>query len=98
MKVQTTVFGYPRIGPKRELKKALESYWSGKSSKSELIEATETIIVNNARTIKDFGVDLIPTNEFSLYDFILDHSVMFNIIPERFKKISDPFQRYFAMA
>lgn len=98
MTVRTTVFGYPRIGQNRELKKALESYWSGKISQTELLKTAENIIVGNAKTIYEHGVDIIPSNEFSFYDFILDHSVMFNIIPERFKTISDPLDRYFAIA
>ncbi len=98
MTVKTTVFGYPKIGPQRELKKALESYWSGKISQKELIEEAEKLIINNAKTITLHGIDIIPSNEFSLYDFILDLSVMFNVIPERFQNISDPLERYFAIA
>ncbi|WP_084205627.1 5-methyltetrahydropteroyltriglutamate--homocysteine S-methyltransferase [Thermodesulfovibrio yellowstonii] len=98
MKIKTTVFGYPRIGPKRELKKALEDYWNGKISKVELLETANSLIIQNAKVIQSSGVDLIPSNEFSLYDFILDHSVMFNAVPQRFNRISDPLDRYFAMA
>lgn len=98
MKIKTTVFGYPRIGPKRELKKALEDYWNGKISKAELLETANFLIIQNAKVIQSFGIDLIPSNEFSLYDFILDHSVMFNVVPKRFNRISDPLDRYFAMA
>ncbi|MGB9710847.1 MAG: 5-methyltetrahydropteroyltriglutamate--homocysteine S-methyltransferase [Thermodesulfovibrio sp.] len=98
MTVKTTVFGYPRIGPQRELKKALEHYWSGKISQRELIEEAEKLIINNANTIALHGIDIIPSNEFSLYDFILDLSFMFNVIPKRFKKIEDPLERYFAIA
>lgn len=98
MNIQTAVFGYPRIGLKRELKKALESYWSGQISKSDLINSTDSIILSNAKTILEHEIDIVPSNEFSLYDFILDHSVMFNVVPERFKSISDPLERYFAIA
>lgn len=98
MTVKTTVFGYPKIGPQRELKKALESYWSGKISKNDLLEEVEKLIINNAKTIALHGIDIIPSNEFSLYDFILDLSVMFDVIPERFRNISDPLERYFAIA
>lgn len=98
MPVKTTVFGYPRIGPKRELKKALESYWNGKISQTELISESENLILNNAKTIANQGIDIVPSNEFSLYDFILDLSVMFNVIPERFRKIENLLERYFAIA
>lgn len=98
MTVKTTVFGYPKIGPQRELKKALESYWSGKISQKKLFDEAENLIINNAKTIVQHGIDIVPSNEFSLYDFILDISVMFNVIPERFKSIDDPIDRYFAIA
>lgn len=98
MSIKTTVFGYPKIGPQRELKKALESYWSGKISQKELMNEAQKLIVNNANLIHEQGIDLVPSNEFSLYDFILDLSVMFNVIPERFKSIDDPLDRYFAIA
>ncbi|ODA43520.1 5-methyltetrahydropteroyltriglutamate--homocysteine methyltransferase [Thermodesulfovibrio sp. N1] len=98
MPVKTTVFGYPKIGPQRELKKALEFYWNGKISQVELMEASENLILNNAKTIAKHGIDIIPSNEFSFYDFILDLSVMFNVIPERFREIENPLERYFAIA
>lgn len=98
MSVKTTVFGYPRIGPQRELKKALESYWNGKISQTELIRESEKLILNNAKTITQYGIDIIPSNEFSFYDFILDLSAMFNVIPKRFRKIENPLDRYFAIA
>lgn len=98
MTVKTTVFGYPKIGPQRQLKKALESYWSGKISQKELAQEAEKLIINNAKTIVQHGIDIVPSNEFSLYDFILDLSIMFNVIPERFQNISNPMERYFAIA
>jgi 5-methyltetrahydropteroyltriglutamate--homocysteine methyltransferase len=98
MSVKTTVFGYPKIGPQRELKKVLESYWNGKTSQAELIKTSENLILNNAKTIAKHGIDIIPSNEFSFYDFILDLSVMFNVIPERFRKIENSLEKYFAIA
>lgn len=98
MSVKTTVFGYPKIGPQRELKKVLESYWNGKTSQEELIKTSENLIINNAKTIAKYGIDIIPSNEFSFYDFILDLSVMFNVIPERFRKIENSLEKYFAIA
>jgi len=98
MYVKTTVFGYPKIGPQKELKKVLESYWNGKTSQAELIKTSENLILNNAKTIAKHGIDIIPSNEFSFYDFILDLSVMFNVIPERFRKIENSLEKYFAIA
>jgi len=98
MPIKTTVFGYPKIGPNRELKKAVESYWKKEISKEELYKQAENINLGRINTIKNAGIDIIPSNDFSLYDFILDLSTMFNVIPERFKNIEDGLDRYFAMA
>ncbi|MGC8869200.1 MAG: 5-methyltetrahydropteroyltriglutamate--homocysteine S-methyltransferase [Sulfurihydrogenibium sp.] len=96
--MKTTVYGYPKIGPNRELKKVVESYWKKEISKEELWEKTQEINLNRVKKIKESGIDIIPSNDFSLYDFVLDVATMFNVIPERFKKIEDSLDRYFAMA
>lgn len=98
MNIKTTAFGFPRIGANRELKKVLEDYWNRRISQSELMSVADTIVLNNARTIHEYEVDLVPSNDFSIYDFILDHSLMFDVIPERFNIISDPLEKYFAIA
>ena len=74
--VLATTLGFPRIGPKRELKKALEKYWSGAVTESELDEVSRTIRQNNWRLQKEVGIDHIPSNEFSLYDHVLDTAAM----------------------
>ncbi len=96
--MKTTVYGYPKIGPNRELKKAVESYWKREISKEELLEKAQKINLDRVRKIKETGIDIVPSNDFSLYDFVLDTATMFNIVPERFKKIDDSLDRYFAMA
>ncbi len=96
--IKTKSFGYPKIGENRELKKTLENYWNEKLSKDEFIEQTEKI--NRARLEEQikYGIDLIASNDFSLYDFILDLSTMFGIIPERFSGLNEDIEIYFSMA
>ena len=97
-KVITSSFGYPKIGGSRELKKALEAYWSGKMSKEEFLKEVEGVNLSRFRKQKDAGIDLISSNDFSLYDSMLDLSTMFGIIPERFSDINDATDLYFSMA
>ncbi|MCX7759690.1 MAG: 5-methyltetrahydropteroyltriglutamate--homocysteine S-methyltransferase [Hydrogenothermaceae bacterium] len=96
--MKTTVFGYPKIGRNRELKKALESYWNGELSRENFLEEVKKLNLYRIKKVIDSGVDIVPSNDFSLYDFVLDISTMFNIIPNRFKDIEDSLEQYFAMA
>ena len=82
--MKTNVLGYPRIGEKRELKKANEAFWEGNLSEEELLAVAEKIRVHNWTLQKEAGIDLIPSNDFSLYDQVLDFSFTINAIPERF--------------
>ncbi len=89
--------GTPRIGLKRELKFALESYWSGKSDQAALVKtAAELRAINWARQ-KARGVDIIPSNDFSFYDQVLDISFMVGAIPAIYGDKAD-LDTYFAMA
>ncbi len=74
--------GTPRIGPRRELKLALESFWSGASDEKALVEAAAGLRAANWARQKELGVTVIPSNDFSLYDHVLDTSVMVGAIPE----------------
>ena len=76
--------GYPRIGEKREWKRALEKFWNGDSTEEELLDVTTQLRLNDLKKQQDLGVDLIPVGDFSLYDHVLDTSVMFGVIPERY--------------
>ncbi len=98
MPVLASCLGFPRIGAARELKKALESYWSGKSSHSVLTAAASVLRVRHWTIMKDAGIEIFPLGDFSLYDHMLDHMLMVGAIPERYQAIADPHQRYFAMA
>ncbi|MDQ8728405.1 5-methyltetrahydropteroyltriglutamate--homocysteine S-methyltransferase [Bradyrhizobium sp. LHD-71] len=92
--------GTPRIGPRRELKFALETYWAGKSSETELLEAASALRAANWARQKALGVTVIPSNDFSLYDHVLDTSVMVGAIPDIYRWDSGavPLATYFAMA
>jgi len=92
--------GTPRIGPRRELKSALESYWSGKSGEAALLEAAAGLRAANWARQKSLGVTVIPSNDFTLYDHVLDTSVMVGAIPDIYgwKSRPVPLATYFAMA
>lgn len=96
--------GYPRIGSRRELKKACEAYWAGKISQSELLETGRQIRLHNWQLQQQAGIDLIPSNDFSLYDHVLDLSLTVGAIPTRYKEIlnanpqNNSLDVYFAMA
>lgn len=97
---KSAILGYPRIGIKRELKRALESFWKGHSTADDLLQTAVTMRRYNWETMRDAGIDLIPSNDFSLYDQVLDTSVMLGAVPERYGWSSDlvDLDTYFAMA
>jgi 5-methyltetrahydropteroyltriglutamate--homocysteine methyltransferase len=92
--------GTPRIGPRRELKAALESYWSGKSDEKALVETATGLRVANWARQKSLGVSVIPSNDFSLYDHVLDLSAMVGAIPPAYGWSGGTvsLDTYFAMA
>lgn len=99
--MKTNNLGYPRIGSNRELKKASELYWAGKISAEELIDAGKEIRLHNWKLQAEAGVDLIPSNDFSFYDQVLDLTLALGAIPERyheFAKTNSSIDLYFAMA
>jgi 5-methyltetrahydropteroyltriglutamate--homocysteine methyltransferase len=96
--VLATCLGYPRIGIRRELKKALESHWASKSSASDLEGVARELRRRHWTNMKRAGLDHVPSNDFSLYDHVLDMAVCLGAVPGRFAAIADPLARYFAMA
>ncbi|MEH2523365.1 MULTISPECIES: 5-methyltetrahydropteroyltriglutamate--homocysteine S-methyltransferase [unclassified Bradyrhizobium] len=92
--------GTPRIGPRRELKFALESFWSGATDEEALVETGAGLRAANWARQKKLGVSVIPSNDFSFYDQMLDTSVMVGAIPEiyRWNGGPVPLSTYFAMA
>jgi 5-methyltetrahydropteroyltriglutamate--homocysteine methyltransferase len=84
--IHTHNLGYPRIGEHRELKKATELYWQGKLSRTELEETGKTLRRQNWLKQQAAGIDLIPCNDFSFYDQILDTTCLLGNVPPRFGK------------
>ena len=85
MTITTSNLGFPRLGRKREWKKAIESYWAERITLEELHEQLNALHKENLLLQKHYHLDSIPVGDFSLYDHVLDTSLLFNIIPERFQ-------------
>ena len=100
MSVTVATLGFPRIGPRRELKTALERYWSGKSDRAELLALAADLRAKTWRRQAQLGVDHVPSNDFSLYDHVLDASAMVGAIPAIYGWDGGPvdLDTYFAMA
>ncbi|MDP1760071.1 MAG: 5-methyltetrahydropteroyltriglutamate--homocysteine S-methyltransferase, partial [Candidatus Woesebacteria bacterium] len=86
-----------------ELKKSCEQYWSGKISLEELVKTGRNIRQHNWQSQNDSGIDLIPSNDFSFYDQVLDMSLTVGAIPERYHEVilnkdNSELDLYFAMA
>jgi 5-methyltetrahydropteroyltriglutamate--homocysteine methyltransferase len=95
--IGTTVLGYPRIGPDRELKRALERYWAHRIDQDTLLETGRDLRERTWRTLAAAGLDSVPSNTFSHYDHVLDTAALFGALPERFTGPS-PLDTYFAAA
>lgn len=99
MKIKTANLGYPRIGKNRELKRALERYWSGEGDRVELETVARDIRKENWLLQQKKGIDYIPSNDFSLYDHVLDTAMMLHMVPLRYQLVDgDALDIYFAMA
>ncbi|APY12014.1 5-methyltetrahydropteroyltriglutamate--homocysteine S-methyltransferase [Seonamhaeicola sp. S2-3] len=98
--MKTTILGHPRIGKNRELKKACEQYWAGKTTETDLTNTASKIKKENWLNQQKIGIDSIPSNDFSFYDQVLDTCLTLGCIPDRFKKIDKKnlLNLYFAMA
>ncbi|MDQ0968864.1 5-methyltetrahydropteroyltriglutamate--homocysteine methyltransferase [Flavobacterium sp. W4I14] len=99
----TQNLGYPRIGSQRELKKICENYWADKTGYKNVLQVGKNIRHENWNLQKEAGIDIIPSNDFSFYDHVLDHSLTFGAIPKRYnevilKKGNSELDLYFAMA
>ncbi|HEU0025437.1 MAG TPA: hypothetical protein VFQ12_12445, partial [Thermoleophilaceae bacterium] len=96
---RTAVLGLPRIGPDRELKFALESYWAGQSTDEDLVETARRLRAAAWRRAQTAGLDVIPSGDFSLYDHVLDTAWAVGAVPERFGGPgAEGLEAYFAMA
>lgn len=97
-RLTTANLGFPRMGRQRELKFALEGYWSGKRTEDELLETARSLRATHWELQQAAGIDIIPANDFSLYDQVLDTLVLLGATPERFGSGPVTLERYFAMA
>ncbi|MFJ1731704.1 5-methyltetrahydropteroyltriglutamate--homocysteine S-methyltransferase [Streptomyces sp. NPDC088254] len=97
---RATVYGYPRQGQSRELKKAIEGYWKGRVTANALQDTAAELRRSNWRQLADAGIHEVPTGDFSYYDHVLDTSVMVGAIPTRHRAAvdADALDGYFAMA
>lgn len=95
-----TYLGFPRIGRRRELKRALESHWKGEAPAAELLETAAALRQRHWQLARDAGADSVPVNDFSLYDHVLDAAIAVDAIPPRYRALhdQDPLAAYFAMA
>ncbi|WP_225821798.1 5-methyltetrahydropteroyltriglutamate--homocysteine S-methyltransferase [Streptomyces naphthomycinicus] len=97
---RATVYGYPRQGRHRELKKAVEGYWKGRVTADALRATAAGLRRANWRQLAEAGIHEVPTGDFSYYDHVLDTTVMVGAIPARHRAAvaADPLDGYFAMA
>ena len=95
-----TNLGFPRIGAKRELKWALERHWSGQDDATSLLATAAALRARHWKLQIAAGVDVPPSNDFSLYDHVLDTACLFDAIPARYRTLAErePLAAYFAMA
>lgn len=100
MSIETANLGFPRIGRRRELKVALENYWAGKSQAEDLLATAKELRQVNWLMQQKSGLDHIPSNDFSLYDQMLDMSALVGAIPKIYERAGAgvPLDLYFAMA
>ncbi|HEX2748559.1 MAG TPA: 5-methyltetrahydropteroyltriglutamate--homocysteine S-methyltransferase, partial [Verrucomicrobiales bacterium] len=82
--IHAHISGYPRIGEQRELKKATEAFWSGQIELHQLEETGQKLRLTNWRKQREAGIDLVPCNDFSFYDQVLDMSCLLGNVPSRF--------------
>jgi 5-methyltetrahydropteroyltriglutamate--homocysteine methyltransferase len=93
-----TLYGYPRQGHDRELKKVVEQHWAGTVSSSELLASAARLRAQRLFGLRDAGIDEICSNDFSLYDHMLDTAWLVGAVPARHRVPSDELATYFAMA
>lgn len=94
------MYGYPRQGRNRELKKAIEGYWKGLVTADALRATAADLRTANWRQLAEAGIDEVPTGDFSYDDHVLDTTIMVGAIPERHRDAvaGDALDGYFAMA
>ncbi|MGL4305627.1 MAG: 5-methyltetrahydropteroyltriglutamate--homocysteine S-methyltransferase [Mycobacteriaceae bacterium] len=97
----SSILGYPRIGARRELKRALESYWHREIDQEELLTTGRQLQEDSWSELAATGLEQVPGNTFSYYDHVLDNALLFGAVPTRFKPLAqelNPVDFYFTMA
>ena len=99
MSVLTSVSGFPRIGQNRELKKIIEAYWKGVATLDDVRATAKELRAKHWKLQQEAGIDLIPSNDFSYYDQMLDTAILLNVIPQRYQRLAfdNPEETLFAM-
>ncbi|MCO1574348.1 5-methyltetrahydropteroyltriglutamate--homocysteine S-methyltransferase [Crossiella sp. SN42] len=95
--IGATVLGYPRIGPRRELKRAVERYWAGRIDRDTLLGTAARLRAATWLELREAGLDSVPSNTFSFYDQVLDTAVLVGAVPARYQQDHD-LDTYFAAA
>ena len=92
--------GFPRIGVRRELKRAVEEYWAGNIDPEELQTTAADLRRRHWQLQQSLGIEHVPSNDFSLYDHVLDTAAMVGAVPKRFAWSGGTVDlaTYFAMA
>ena len=100
MSTLTSVSGFPRIGQNRELKKAIEGYWKGVNGLDAVKATAKELRARHWRLQQEAGIDLIPSNDFSYFDQMLDTAILLNVIPKRYERLAfeSPEDTLFSMA
>ncbi|MGO4700561.1 5-methyltetrahydropteroyltriglutamate--homocysteine S-methyltransferase [Dyella sp. 2RAB6] len=95
-----TNLGFPRMGARRELKQALEAYWRDAALRPQLLDSARQLRERHWQLQREAGAHVVPCNDFSLYDHVLDTAFLFDAIPARYRALADadPLAGYFAMA
>src|SRR5690606_20053880 len=97
--VRSATLGFPRIGPDRELKRALESHWRGATTERELFTVAARLRRAAWELQAAAGITDVPSNDFSLYDHVLDLACMVGAVPERIRRLGvSELDAYFLMA
>lgn len=92
--------GFPRIGARRELKTAVEAYWKGILPEADLLAEGARLRARHWQIQRDAGITVIPSNDFSFYDQVLDITALLGAVPARFGPVAErvSLPQYFAMA
>ncbi|MBN2815594.1 MAG: 5-methyltetrahydropteroyltriglutamate--homocysteine S-methyltransferase [Campylobacterales bacterium] len=97
MSKKSYIVGFPRIGEQRELKRVLEQYWAQECSFDDVMNIAKNLRKRHWNYQKEAGIAYISSNDFSLYDNMLDTAIMLGAIPKRFRGLQEQ-ELYFTMA